>query len=359
MTLVRIKIRNLRNILSLDLAPGHGINVVLGPNASGKSSLLEAIHLLSSGRSFRTHHLAQVVQRETSEMVISAEVFSEASGTRALGMEFDMDRGRLRMKAAGKPVQRLSELAPFLPVVTIHQESHRVFTLGPEFRRSFMDWGVFHVEPRFLPAWQRYRRALKQRNSILQQALPRPEVWDRELVENGVLMDAYRRRYLEQFIARFRGLLPMLRIDSAIDLKYRSGWASDADLAVQLAKGLEGDRRSGYTRIGPHRADIEFVTGGIPVRECLSRGQMKVLVYALYLAQACTLAEITGGRGLILIDDLAAELDAQHIEQLILKISALGFQTIVTSSDPEFRRHVVRVDHKMFHVEHGVFTEVI
>ncbi|MGD9730399.1 MAG: DNA replication/repair protein RecF [Gammaproteobacteria bacterium] len=359
MTLVRLKIRHLRNILSLDLAPGRGINVVLGPNASGKSSLLEAIHLLSSGRSFRTHHLAQVVQREASDMLISAEVFSEASGTSVLGMEYDMARGRLRMKAAGKPVQRLSELAPFLPVVTIHQESHRVFTLGPEFRRSFMDWGVFHVEPHFLPAWQRYRRALKQRNSILQQALSRPEVWDRELVECGTLMDAYRRRYLEQFMARFRELLPILRIDTTVDLKYRSGWASDTDLADQLARGLEGDRRSGYTRIGPHRADIDFVTGGIAVRERLSRGQMKVLVYALYLAQACTLAEITGRRALILMDDLAAELDAHHIEQLIEKINALGFQSIVTSSDPDFRRHVTPVDHKMFHVEHGVFTEVI
>ncbi len=359
MTLARLKVKGLRNLHPLDLAPGPGLNVVLGENASGKSSLLEAIHLLSNGKSFRTHQLTQVVQREADGMLLSAEIFSEASGTAVLGMEYDPARGRLRMKAAGRPVQKLSEMAPYLPVVTLHQESHRVFTQGPEFRRSFLDWGVFHVEPLFLPAWQRYRRALRQRNTLLQKSLPGPEVWDRELVEHGTLIDAHRRHYLERFVPIFMDLLPLLRIDAAIRLEYRPGWAADGGLAGQLGRSLEGDRRLGYTRVGPHRADIDFMVQGSPVRERLSRGQMKVLVYALYLAQVCTLMEITGRRALIMMDDLAAELDGRHIDRLIEKIGLLGFQSIITSSDPAFRRHVASLPHRMFHVEHGVFQEVI
>lgn len=359
MSLARLKVKGLRNLRTLDLAPGPGLNVVLGENASGKSSLLEAIHLLSCGKSFRTHQLAHVVQRGMHDMLLSAEVFSEVSGVSTLGMEYDADRGGLRIKAGGRPVHKLSELAPYLPVVTIHQESPRVFTHGPDFRRSFLDWGVFHVEPLFVPAWQRYRRALRQRNTLLQRSLPRPEVWDRELVESGLQIDACRRQYLRRFTPIFIELLPILRVDAAIGIEYRSGWDAGRELLEQLEKGLEGDKRLGYTRIGPHRADIEFMIQGTLVRERLSRGQMKVLVHALYLAQARALAEITGRHALIMMDDLAAELDGQHIDQLVGRVNALGFQSIITTSDPGFRHHVRDLPHKMFHVEHGVFTEVI
>lgn len=360
MALVRLKIRNLRNLLSLDLVPAPGINVILGPNASGKSSLLEAVHLLSCGKSFRTHQLSQTVNRESAGITLSADIFNERFGNIAIGIEYDSQRGRLRARAAGRPVQRMSEMASYLPSIIIHQESHRIFTQGPEFRRSFLDWGLFHVEPQFLPAWQRYRRALRQRNSMLQRASnERPEIWDRELIESGLIIDAQRRRYLGYFEPILSGLLPMLDIETTLNINYRCGWGEDVDFAVQLARGLSGDRRFGYTRYGPHRADIDFTIGGVLVRECLSRGQTKVLVYALYLAQACVLAEATGRRGLIMMDDLAAELDSHHIGRLIEKISHLGFQSLITSSDPGFIDHLRGIGHKLFHVEHGVFTEVI
>lgn len=359
MRLTRLKIRCLRNLQALDVAPALGLNLILGPNASGKTSLLEAIHLLSCGKSFRTHQLSQVVSRGSSGMTLSGEIADEAQGNSILGLEYEVDPGRLRVKVAGKWVQRLSELALYLPVVMIHQESHRIFTQGPEFRRSFLDWGLFHVEPLFLPAWQRYRRALRQRNSMLQQSLDRPEIWDRELVETGTVIHAQRQRYLQQFMPVFRGLLPLLRIDCAIDTRYRQGWSSEKDLAGQLADALPGDRRLGYTRFGPHRADIDFSADGVMVRERLSRGQMKVLVYALFLAQACTLAETTDRRCLILMDDLAAELDSDHIGQLIEKIRMLDFQTFITSSDTGFARYVGEGDRKLFHVEHGRLTEML
>jgi DNA replication and repair protein RecF len=359
MMLVRLKIKNLRNFQAVDLAPAAGINVILGPNASGKSSLLEAVHLLSCGKSFRTHHLGQIVSRGSEGMAISAEVFGELFGNITLGMEYEGLGGRLRVRAAGSPVHKISDLASYLPCITIHQESHRIFTQGPEFRRSFLDWGLFHVEPLFLPAWQKYRRALRQRNSMLQQSGERPDIWDRELIESGNIIDMQRRRYLQHFEPIFRELLPLLRIDAAVSLNYRPGWDANTDFAAQLTKSLTGDRRLGYTRLGPHRADVDFSVAGVLVREHLSRGQIKVMVYALFLAQACVLAEATGRRGLIMMDDLAAELDSHHTGQLIEKIAGLGFQSLITSSDQHFRNYVSGVSHKMFHVEHGRFTEVI
>jgi DNA replication and repair protein RecF len=359
MTLVRLRIRNLRNIQSLDLNPASGINVMVGPNASGKSSLLEAVHLLSCGRSFRTPQVSQIVSRGSDGMTLSAEVYGENDGNITLGMVSEGSGGRLNVRAGGSAVKRLSELAVYLPTISIHQDSHRVLTQGPEFRRSFLDWGLFHVEPQFLPAWQRYRRALRQRNLMLQQSSGRPDIWDRDLVDSAVIIDAQRRRYLQHFESAFQALLPMLQIDTPVTISYRSGWGVELEFAAQLAKALAGDRRFGYTRFGPHRADIDFLAGGVLAREILSRGQMKVLIYALMLAQACVLAEATGRRGLIMMDDLAAELDSHCIGQLVERIASLGFQSIITSSDPRFRGYLEQVDHRMFHVEHGRFMEVL
>lgn len=359
MILTRLWIRNLRNLLSLDLAPAAGINLVLGPNGSGKSSLLEAVHLLSCGRSFRTHHLAQLVNREASAMTLGADIATESSGNVTLGMEYERERGRWRMRLSGRPVQKLSEIAAYLPSIIIHQESHRIFTQGPEYRRAFLDWGLFHVEPQFLSTWQRYRRALRQRNSMLQQSGGRPQIWDAELVESGLVIDAQRRRYLQRFEPVFRALMPLLRIETTVTMRYRAGWGEETAFADQLTRSISGDRRAGYTRFGPHRADIDFTVDGVLVKERLSRGQTKVLVYALLLAQACVLAETTGRRGLIMMDDLAAELDSHHIGKLMERINALGFQSLITSSDPAFSEQWGTQVKKRFHVEHGVFKEVV
>jgi DNA replication and repair protein RecF len=354
--LTRLRIKDFRNLRGLDLSPSPGINLILGPNASGKSSLLEAIHLLSRGKSFRTRHLAQTINHEAVGFLITGNLSREEIGSTALGIEYERN-GRLYLKVDGKGIQRLSEIAPYLPTITIHQDSQLIFTQGPEFRRAFLDWGLFHVEPLFLPAWQRYRRALRQRNSMLQTSTKYSDVWDKELVEMAQVMDMQRQDYLRRLIPFFKEYLSLLRMEDTIDIGYRSGWRTEAGLAAQLMDSFAEDRRAGYTRLGAHRADLDFKIKGILAREVLSRGQLKVLVYALYLAQACTLAEITAKRGLILMDDLAAELDEDHINRLMAKITAMGFQAFITSSDLQFGDYVR--DGTLFHVEQGEFVKML
>jgi DNA replication and repair protein RecF len=357
-TLTQLRIKDFRNLRGLDLSPSPGINLILGPNASGKSSLLEAIHLLSRGKSFRTRHLAQTINHEASGFLIAGNISREEVGNTALGMEYEK-KGRLHIKIDGKSVQKLSEIAFYLPTITIHQDSQLIFTQGPEFRRAFLDWGLFHVEPLFLPAWQRYRRALRQRNSMLQGSIKYSDVWDKELIEMAQVMDRQRQAYLQRFIPFFKDYLSLLRMEETVDIGYRPGWNTETGLAAQLMDSFPEDRRAGYTRLGAHRAYLDFKVNGILVREVLSRGQLKVLVYALYLAQACTLAEITGKRGLILMDDLAAELDKHHINRLMAKITAMGFQVFITSSDLQFADHIQTSGRMLFHVEQGKFVKMV
>ncbi|MDR2877698.1 MAG: DNA replication and repair protein RecF, partial [Chromatiales bacterium] len=170
MSLKRLKATQLRNLQDIDLRPITPITVFQGENASGKTSLLEGIHILSCGKSFRTSQLSHVMRYGAERMVISGEIVSSEGSTHSIGIELDR-RGasRVRMRAGGKPLHRTSELATQMPVIAIHQDSPQVFTEGPQYRRQFLDWGLFHVEPMFFPLWQRYRRALKQRTALLQQ----------------------------------------------------------------------------------------------------------------------------------------------------------------------------------------------
>lgn len=358
MKLLRFRANQLRNLQDLDIVPSPGITVFQGPNASGKSSLLEGIHALSCGKSFRTAHLSQAIRHGADSMLVAAELSDDHSGVAfPIGIELTRRQSKIRMRVGGKPLQKVSELAALLPLITVHQESHRVFTEGPQYRRQFLDWGLFHVEQSFLPLWLRYRRALKQRNALLQRSAGGVEAWDVELLAGGSAIDAMRRRYLDLFMPYFQEMSDLLRLSDRIEAVYRPGWDESMPLGDALKRGLAADRALGYTRQGPHRADIAFMRKGSQVREDLSRGQMKTLVCALYLAQAAAFGEITGRRLVLLLDDLTAELDEQHSRRLLEKVHELDLQTFITSSETRLPSYLDSTEHKVFHVEHGVVTQ--
>ncbi len=359
MRLARLQLSRVRNLEDLDLRFSPSMNVIQGANASGKSSLLEAVHILSCGKSFRSRQLIHVLNHEAGGMTISAEVMTHDQGSVPIGLEFDRDRARIRLRAQGRPVQRISELASLLPLITLHQESHRLFTEGPQYRREYIDRGVFHVEQSFLPAWQRYRRALRQRNAMLQQGAERPGVWDADLVSAAVHIDRLRRDYLRRLLPAFKDLAGMLEIRDRITTHYHPGWEEPEAYPDVLRQALRGDQAAGFTRFGPHRADIEFRIGDVPLPERLSRGQIKVLVYALNLAQALTCTEITGRKFLLMLDDLTAELDARHTRRLLDKVGEIGLQVFITSNEDRLESCLEGRDHKLFHVEHGRLSEVL
>lgn len=358
MKLLRLRASGLRNLDDLDLRPGPAITVFQGPNASGKTSLLEGIHVLSCGKSFRAAHLAKAVRYGQSRTLLTGELETPA-GTLSLGLEFDQDQARMRMRAGGKSVSRLSEFAAMMPVVAIHQESHRLFTAGPQYRRQFLDWNLFHVEQTFLPVWQRYRRALRQRNALLQTGGRGLQAWDTELATSGQEIDRLRRRMLECFLPQFQRMTDLLGIARGIDLVYRAGWREGAALADVLRDGLPGDLALGYTRQGAHRADIEFRRGKALARDDLSRGQIKTLVCAAFMAQAMTFTEATGKKVILLVDDLTAELDDAHSRRLLDRIAELQLQTFITGAEERLLALSEGYPRKVFHVERGQIREVV
>ena len=184
--------RNLRQV-SLNCAPG--LNLLIGPNASGKTSLLEALYVLGRGRSFRTRQPRELIQTGATAFRIVATMRDGESRRFPVGIE--RNARELTARIGGAPTRSLAELARQAPVLLLNPDSHRLLEDGPKQRRRFMDWGLFHAEPGFLDAWRRYDIALRHRNAALRtQSVDRVvDAWDGELAAAAARLDPWRESF--------------------------------------------------------------------------------------------------------------------------------------------------------------------
>lgn len=354
MSLTELNLENFRNIAGTGLSPGRGFTLLYGANGSGKTSLLEAIWYLGHARSFRTRQPDRMIREGAELMRVTARVRTEGSDSAPEPLGLERQRGgEQRIRLGGQPVRSLAELVSCLPMQLLNQDSHRLIEGGPRERRQFLDWGVFHVEQGFYPAWQRYSRTLRQRNAALRAGarVDGIRVWDAPLAEAAQSIDSYRRAYVARLGERLRRLGPELVDLPPVALQYRSGWTGNRSFAESLGAHLEADLRQGFTQQGPHRADLAIRVGEVPARERISRGQQKQLVMALLLAQAEIHREATGRHSLFLIDDLPAELDRTHRARLIDRLQALESQVFVTANHAE--DVPLPIGAAVFHVEQG------
>jgi DNA replication and repair protein RecF len=354
MALVELNIENLRNIATAEIELSSGLNVIFGPNASGKTSLLEAVSLVCQGRSFRTPRIDQLIRHgEQGLMVVARLKVNQENQLIGLSREAK----KTQVKINGERINRTTELVGRVPVFILTPESHELLDSGPKMRRQYLDWGVFHVEHRYLAIWQQFHRVLRQRNGSLRRKLSSEEItaWDRPLVEYAEQLHRLRKTYLE-------ALTPILSaygeklIGVKPEFSYHAGWdTSAAPLAKQLQESLDKDRERGFTQLGPHRADIKIKVDGKPVLTVFSRGQQKLLICAMTLAQLKHL----GQDCLVLVDDLPAELDPHKRGLLLEALQESGAQVLVTATEPNLIDARNWQVHKMFHVEHGSFREVV
>lgn len=359
MSLLRLGIHNLRVFQQADIELSATLNLFTGANAAGKTTILEAVHLLAAARSFRSTQLSDLL-REGESVFRATGILQTPKGQRIpLGIE--RSRAGLIMKAAGQPVKKVSELAVWLPSQVIHPDSHLLISGGPKQRRRYLDWGLFHVEPSFFPEWQRYDRALRQRNAALKTGRFRQadQAWDPTLEQAAETIHRLRQAYVDQLSAVLPEFTRALSGDSVFGIEYQPGWDTGTPLAQVLAETLDRDRRRGFTCAGPHRAELVFTLDGRRAQHYVSRGQEKMLVIALILAQAELFSRRTGKACVILLDDLAAELDANHQQGLLDILRPMQVQLFITMVSAGGLTFDLWPDRKVFHVEHGAVREVL
>ena len=358
MHLKRLQITDFRNLHNAELTPVAGVNLITGQNASGKTSLLEAIYYLSHVRSFRSQQVADLINRDADYLQLVASI--EQSST---DMQVGIRRSKTRMqiRCNQQPVKRVADLAASFPVLAIHPDSYRLITGSPVERRQYLDWGVFHVEHGFFDAWQRYRKAISQRNAALRQKQAEKFciLWDREINASANHIDTLRQAYFEKLQPYFDQLVSRFFAAQDVAIEYRRGWSAGKSLQELLAQHLDKDRRQGFTYYGPHRAEIVIKVQGQSAQTGISRGQQKLLVALLRLAQAQQFTSIKQQSCVLLYDDLASELDENNRGLILSELAKMRVQLFVTAIETGQIDLTPWQHKKMFHVEQGQLKDLI
>jgi DNA replication and repair protein RecF len=354
--LTAIDIENFRCIERAHLDFDGGATGIVGDNASGKTSLLEAIYFLGHGRSFRTNRRDKLVRRETPFFRVVGRVETGGGAQLVAGIEYV--EGATRASLAGQGVSGIAELAEVLPIQVIDPGAHRLIEEGSARRRRLMDWGVFHVKHDFLGCWRRYQRALQQRNAALKahQPLELIDAWEPELCAAGTAVDERRAAYAAGLQPFFEALANRLIGAVGARFVYRRGWANEQGLVDALREARPRDLRLRTTTAGPHRADLSFVMGNgtAAARDYVSRGQQKMLAAAFVLAQLAYRASLNAPVATLMLDDPAAELDVDNLGKLLRAVAEIPCQLIVTSVHERGLRGIELC--RMFHVKQGSFT---
>lgn len=348
----RIHISNLRSIENAEVSAVPGINLLVGDNGSGKTSFLEAIYLLVMGRSFRHRETAPLLRlgAEPNGLQLYCEFVGTNEQTHRLGMQWQGNQWLVRLN--GQNARRRSEILALMPVQWIGADPQSLVSGPPELRRAFLDSGMFHVEHQYLGCLQAYTRTLEQRNAALRSGSGAVSAWDPALIEYAECLDNCRKTYAQKLLEQVLCFVQAWDIDIAFSFGYRRGWSQDKSFAEALMDQQETDRRRQFTSVGPHRADLQMRTDAVRTDKRLSRGQMKMLASALYLAQSKIQKDTTGYEGLLLYDDLPAELDGRNRQLLLDSIQGLYRQSFITSLTLSDLGRTFEPD-QMFHVEHG------
>lgn len=349
-----LNINNLRNISSTKIDFDECLNCFIGDNGAGKTSILEALSVLSKGRSFRSGQISSLIGPDSKTFQVVCKIENQSGDTHQLGMERDASDWFARHN--GEDVSQLSELTQLLPYVLLEPNSHTLVSGPPDTRRKYLDWGVFHVEHTYLLLWRRYNRVLKQRNAALRQANQMVvESLDEQFVNLGEQLHLARDKHAEVLNGILETQLPLFSETlEGVQLIYRKGWSGES-LGEAIQVSLTRDIERGSTGPGPHKADLIMSLNGIPAKERLSRGEQKAMTAAMVIAQAQMISD-SGETPILMLDDISSELDEIHLGQVLKAGKRLGAQILLTGTVLAPPIKSCEGSFKVFHVKHGSVT---
>ena len=352
-----LRVKYVRNINNIYIEPAIGLNLVVGPNASGKTALLEAIHMLSRARSFRTPRIKEVIQKEQLTLQVSAQITNKQSRSISTGIE--KGYGTTSIRYEGKALKTVSEQANNIPLLIITPDSHTLVTGAPRDRRHWLDWAMFHVEPTYIGIWRNYQRALRNRNNLLKQRGTNNQLssWESSMLVTAKSLGDLREEFIEKLQKQ---LSTTVREAFSVSpcLSYYKGCPAGVVFEEYLEMDREKDRQAGHTRFGPHKADVCFLAEEHLISTTYSRGQTKRFVVALLMAQAMAYEEINSERPVFLIDDYASELDVHARMELLNLLKDYKGQIFLTSTETNKETSDLQ-GLALFHVEHGAFNKVV
>ena len=358
MQLTHLKISDFRNLVDVEIEPCASVNLVFGQNASGKTSLLESIYYLSHLRSFRTPYLTDLINHNADSLQLVADTLNQQGKPGSIGIQ--RSKNDLLVRANQQTIKRVADITALFPVLAIHPDSYKLITGSPTERRAFIDWGVFHVEHGFFQAWQRYKKALMQRNAALKSGEKKAycQLWDKELDQAASHIDQLRSAYIGLLRPFIDQLIQQFFPAQDIRIDYKRGWSAEQTLLGVLQRHYDGDAKRGQTQAGPHRADLMIQVDGKSAQTGISRGQQKLMVALLKLAQVQQYAHSGARHCVLLYDDLAAELDEENRMHILSVLEGMPIQLFLTAIEAEMIDLSPWSEIRMFHVEQGALQQL-
>lgn len=341
MKITNIFISNFRNIKASCLTTDSNINIIYGANGCGKTSLLESISYLSICRSFRGTNANFLIQNKEQEFVLNASIEEELNN-----LLYKVSLGVIRNRAQenivsidGQKTNRLTELIDRICTQAIYPECVDLIIQGPEFRRKFIDWGLYYQFNDFKNLYAQYKKVLRQRNSLLKSNVSNAQIfmWDELLSLLSIKINNYREQYLSLFLPELQTTLAAFLPGLNFSFYLAKGYPKDTKLIDLLRENLEKDKNLGYTLYGCHRADLKIKVNNLNAAATLSRGQLKLLVCAMRIVQGRVLYLSTKRKCIYLIDDINSELDLNSQARLLENIESIDHQVFITNINKDIR----------------------
>uniref|UniRef100_A0A831UIJ2 DNA replication and repair protein RecF n=1 Tax=Geobacter metallireducens TaxID=28232 RepID=A0A831UIJ2_GEOME len=363
MFVTKIQISSFRNIAGAEIRFDRRFNVLHGANGQGKTSVLEAIYLLGTMKSFRMAKTPDLVTWNTPHALLRG--WAERDGvSREIALYLGKEGRRARVDQ--KPVTRLADFFGNVNAVVFSPEEIAMARSGPDLRRRYLDRAIFGGDLGYLLLHHEYQRLLKQRNALLKRGSREGlDIWTSQLAEAGTRLMAKRMEYLA-------GIAPLVRRfyreiaggEEEAGLAYRPHLTTPEQVAREGAEALLAlfggheaeELRRGTTLLGPHRDDVEFVLNGRLIRTHGSQGEQRSFVLALKMAEIEYLERLSGAPPVLLLDDISSELDPKRNANLMAFLREKRMQVFITTTDVSTLRLEGIATHASFHVSRGTVT---
>lgn len=358
MIVTSIRATSFRNLKDVALKPCEGMNVLYGDNAHGKTNLLEAIWLMTGGKSFRGTKDADLVMFGREQARLEASFMAEGREQTAR-IEIETRR---KATLNGIPQPAANRLTGHFCAVIFSPDHLALIKDGPEGRRRFIDAACCQLRPLYMKVLTDYTRVLSQRNKLIKAVKSGEQAYDtilfdafdERLAQSGVGVRRFRTEYIEALSPLACEIYDQLSKGRELFTLAYEEQAEEAALLAQLKAARQTDLKAGFTTIGPHRDDMTVAIAGSSARLFGSQGQQRSAVLALKLAEAALLAKGYGEKPVILLDDVMSELDRSRQEYILNRIE--GFQVFITCCEPSAVSGLV--GGKVFHVQNGDIKEI-
>jgi DNA replication and repair protein RecF len=329
--ITKLNIHNFRNILYKDFYFKNKINIFHGENGVGKTSILEAIHLTASGKSFRKSATKSLINFKKKDFTIFLETINNQT-KKSFSINKNIN-GKFKAKINNKSIAKQSEITTVFPVISIDPEVYRLVDYGPLYRRNYLDWLVFHVKHDYISLWKNTYKCIKQLNFLYKHKAPQNEIyfWEENFSNFAEELNLIRMQYFTLVSNEIKKMSSIMQSElSDLSLIFKQGWSNEYTLKEQLIIDKEKNRLYGQLQHGPHKMDIQIKDGKQQANQTLSRGQKKLLSIIFYMAYIEILIQ-NEKQPILCLDDLDAELDSNKLSKAASYFVSTNSQIFITS----------------------------